>query len=105
MSEQSDDEYIGVGSKCLYEGGMSSLTAEQYGVISGVLALIILCRCYATNNVKPTVVFWIDNEETLSRTLDAHDKPIKLKDYDVSDYTMMMRMKKVIILAEEVITI
>ena len=66
MSEQSDDECIGVGSKCLYKEGMSSLTTEQYGVISGVLALIILCRCYATTNVKPTVVFWMDNEEMLS---------------------------------------
>lgn len=93
---QTPETFLDVGAKCLIEDGMSSLSAEQYGITSGILALIVLCKLYGYPTNSPKVLFWIDNKEALSRARKAEEIGIQLREYEVSDYNMKVLMQKVI---------
>ena len=95
-AETNPDDYLGVGAKCLMEEGMSSLTAEQYGITSGILALKVLCMRYGYPRDCPTVLVWIDNEEALSRAQSADETPIQLKEFDSSDFCVKAIMQALI---------
>ena len=104
-SEEEEDNILGVGAKCQIEEGMSSLTTEQYGVISGILAIVLVCKRFGTPNNKPIVKFWIDNNEALTIAQEYNVTPIQLKEYDVSDYWMKNIMQHVTMAANKYLSL
>ena len=88
MDEDRDNILLWAGCKCDIEENMTSQTSEHYGAISGLL-LIYLILCYTNNDMepKPTIPFWIDNAEVLSRARKCCETRISLKEYSLSDYS------------------
>ena len=95
-TDENSDMTLGVGSKCSIEDGMSSLTAEQYGITSGILALSILSQEFGKPKNRLRVIFWIDNEEALNRAKNANLQAVQLKEFDVSDYAVKTIMQSTI---------
>ena len=85
---------IVVGAKCNMEHGMSSLTTEQSGIISGLLAIHLLLIRNAITDKTITAHFWIDNEEALRRIRTGMEDDIRLKAFGVSDYGPMTIMRE-----------
>ena len=61
------DNTIQIGAQCASEHGMTSLTAEQYGLISGLLIIHLMILKYGRQLCSGKVYFWVDNAEVLRR--------------------------------------
>ena len=82
------------GAKCQVEHGMTSLTAEQYGIISGLLLIHILLLQSGRPTFRCKINFWVDNEEALRRITSDEEDDIRLKAFGVRDYGSMTVMRE-----------
>ena len=90
----SMDPVVSVGSKCNAEQGMSSLTAEKYGIISClVLIHVLLMRHHKNATIQHTISVWIDNEEALRRINTKVEDDVRLKSHGVRDYGYLVLMR------------
>ena len=98
MSQELDpeDTYICVGTKCSAVEGMTSLTAEQTGIISALLLMHIMCLRYGVPTVQCNITIWIDNEEALRRITTTSADDIRLKAYGVRDYGDLVLMRNLL---------
>ena len=92
IEEDGEPKYIWVGSKCSDVEGMSSLTAEQYGIISALLLLHIICLRFGPP-ASCVIQVWIDNEEALRRITTGEEDDIRLKAYGAREYSDMVIMR------------
>ena len=83
---QDEDNIIKVGCKCEVEQGMTSLTAEQCGLMSGLAAIRVLLLQYGMPKTSVSIKVWIDNAEVLKRENERHHHKLRLNEYAVSDY-------------------
>ena len=67
---------------------MSSLTTEQYGIIGGITALMVLIKQWGNPTCIPTITIWVDNKDALTWATNWNTPLIQLKEYGVSDYTV-----------------
>ena len=87
------DNTIQIGAQCASEHGMTSLTAEQYGLISGFLIIHLMILKYGRQLCSGKVYFWVDNAEVLRRIQSSPCDDIRLKSYYVRDYSYMTLMR------------
>ena len=85
-SYRDSERILKVGCKCEVEGGISSLTMEQYGLMSGIMALWTLLAMHREPTRRTVVYTWIDNAETLRRINECNETKLHLNDYAISDY-------------------
>ena len=68
MDDQDESEsIIMIRAKCAVIEGMTSLTADQSGLIGGLLLVHVLCLYPGLPPTKCDIHFWIDNAEALRR--------------------------------------
>ena len=94
--ENKPQHEVKVGAQCLLEEGMSSLTPEQYGIVGGLIALALLIHDCDTPHTKVKVQMWVDNKESLDRANSSFDQRIRLREFQVSNYGVMMIMQQMI---------
>ena len=100
-----DDTYICVGTKCSAVEGMTSLTAEQTGIICALLLMHIMCLRYGVPTVQCNITIWIDNEEALRRITTTPADDIRLKAYGVRDYGDLVLMSNLLYLLPTQLTL
>ena len=93
--EDDMNNIICVGAKCdIEEVTMPSLIIpEQYGIISGILALYVIICKYREIISIPMIYCWIDNEESLEHVKNLDVTLIKLKESDVSNNTNIILLQ------------
>ena len=92
---ETNDECIMMGAKCAMIEEMTSLTAEQTGITSGILLVHILCLYSGIPDEHCTITFWIDNAEALRRITTDETDDIRLKAYGVKDYGDLKTMRTI----------
>ena len=87
MDDHDESEsIIMIGAKCAMIEGMTSLTAEQSGLIGGILLVHMLCLYSGQSPTKCVIHFWIDNAEALRRITTIETDDIRLKAFGARDY-------------------
>ena len=95
--ENETDHSMWVGCKCAIEEGMTSQTTEHYGVINGLLMIYILVKkSKMEKGWRPSIKFWIDNAEVLTRARKYNETRISLKQFSVRDYAHQEVMRQLI---------
>ena len=62
-----DNPLIITGAKCAIIEGMTSLHTKEWGIISALLTIHILCIQFGMPAKQVKITRWIDNEEALRR--------------------------------------
>ena len=89
-----DNPLVITGAKCTIIEGMTSLHTEQWGIISALLTIHILCMKFGMPTKRVQITHWIDNEEALRRITTTATDDLRLKSYGVRDYSDMTIMRE-----------
>ena len=69
------------------------MTAEQYGIISGLIMIHICFLKYELRSGRYTITIWVDNEEALRRISSDATDDVRLKAHGVRDYGYLLLMQ------------